>query len=149
MVHALSNYETAKICKYRIRVHDIKQSLLVGAHVCYFWLPCRFLNFKPSIIIFQRATLSNQCTSLRKLHLHSGLCGLLMAALHIFLFPHFHSNCVTTNLSVISYNHEWPELIFMTIWYWYVYCLGSQVQNIGQYIEKPFGFAVDISQQEL
>ena len=61
---------------------------------CYFWLPCRFTNFKPSLIIFQRANLSNQCTSLRKLHLYSGLCGLLMAALHIFHFPHLHSNCI-------------------------------------------------------
>ena len=29
---------------------------------CYFWLPCILLNFKPSRKIFQRATLSNQCT---------------------------------------------------------------------------------------
>ena len=71
---------------------------------CYFWLPCRFLNFKRSLVIFQRATLSNQCTSLRKLHLHSGLCGLLMAALHIFLFPHFHSKCLTTNSGMTRTN---------------------------------------------
>ena len=73
----------------------------------YLWLPCRFLNFKSSLITFRRATLWNQCTSLRKLHLHSGLCGILMAALHIFLFPHFHSKCMTTNLSVVSNNQEW------------------------------------------
>ena len=107
---------------------------------CYFWLPCRFLNFKPSLIIFRRATLWNQCTSLRKLHLHWGLCGLLMAALHIFLFPHVHSKCVTTNLSVVSNNQEWRELICMAISYWYVYLLGSQVQNIGQFIEKSVRF---------
>ena len=41
------------------------------------------------------------------LRLYPGLCGLLMAALHnIFLFPHVHSKCVSTNLSVESNNHE-------------------------------------------
>ena len=43
-------------------------------------------------------------------------------------------------LSVVSYNQEWRELVFMTISYGYVYFLGSQVQNIGQYIEKSVRF---------
>ena len=107
---------------------------------CYFWLPCCFLNSKPSLIIIQMATLSNQCTSLRKLHLHSGLCNLLKAALHIFLFPHFHSKCITTNLGIILNNQELRELIFVSISYSYVYFLGSHVQNIGQYIEKSVWF---------
>ena len=58
-------------------------SNIVGAHgskfwryivdtSCYFWLSCISLNFKPSRIIFQRATLSNQCTLLRKLRLYPG-----------------------------------------------------------------------------
>ena len=37
---------------------------------CYFWLSCILLNVKPSRTIFQRATFSNQCTSLRKLRLY-------------------------------------------------------------------------------
>ena len=39
----------------------------------YFGLTCILLNFKPFRIIFKRANLSDQCTSHRKLHLHSGL----------------------------------------------------------------------------
>ena len=57
----------------------------------------------------------NQCTSLRKLHLHPGLCGLLMAALHIFLFPHFHNKCITTNLRIVPNNQELREIIVMAI----------------------------------
>ena len=30
----------------------------------------------------------------------------LMAQLYTFLFPHFYSNCITTNLSVVSNNQE-------------------------------------------
>ena len=51
-----------------------------------------------------------------------------------------HSKCISTNLSVESYNQEWRKLIFMTISYWYVYFLGSQLHNIGQYIEKSVRF---------
>ena len=39
----------------------------------------------------------------------------LMAQLYTFLFPHFHSNCITTNLSVVSNNQELRELLFMAI----------------------------------
>ena len=34
------------------------------------------------------------------------ICGLLTAALHILLFPHFHNKGITTNLSVVSYNQK-------------------------------------------
>ena len=30
----------------------------------------------------------------------------LIALLYIFLFPHFHSNCIATNLSIVSNNQE-------------------------------------------
>ena len=41
-----------------------------------------------------------------------------MAAMHIFIFLHFHSKGITTNLSVVSNNQEWRELTFMAISYW-------------------------------
>ena len=37
---------------------------------CYFWLPDVFWYFKPSSIIIQKATFSNECTSLIKCELH-------------------------------------------------------------------------------
>ena len=89
-----------------------------------FWLPCCFLNFKSSLIIIQRATFSNQYTSLRKLHLHSRLCGLLMAVLLAFLFPHSHSMYRSTNLNVVLKHQEWRGLTLMAILYWCVTCLG-------------------------
>ena len=46
------------------------QMLEVVDTSCYFWLSCILLNVKPSRTIFQRATFSNQCTSLRKLRLY-------------------------------------------------------------------------------
>ena len=36
----------------------------------------------------------------------------------------------------------------MAISYWYVYIVGNQAQNIGQYIETMFGFAVDITHKQ-
>ena len=118
---------------------------LVGAHgvevdtSCYFVLPCRFLNFKLSSIIFPRAILSNQCTSLRKLHLYSGACGLLMAALHIFLFPHLHSKCITTTISVVySTRCPLPPTFGPVLVNIYNMCLSS---HVGVYIYLPCVFS--------
>ena len=81
-----------------LHYNHIRLSGRTGVEVdtsCYFCSP-DVLNFKPSLIIFQRATLSNRCTSLRK----------LMAALHIVLFPYFHSKCITTNLILVTNDQE-------------------------------------------
>ena len=64
----------------------------------------------------------------------------LMAQLYTFLFPHFYSNRITTNLSVISNNQEWRELLFMAIAFWYVYFSRCQIQNIGQNNDKSVRF---------
>ena len=62
----------------------------------------------------------------------------LMAPLYIFLFPHFHSNCITTNyLNVVPTNQE---LISVAISCWYVYFSRCQIQNIGQNNDKSVRF---------
>ena len=68
---------------------------------CYFECLVLYKTSNLPEIIFQRATLSNRCTSLRNLHLQSRVCSLLMAALVLFIFPYFHSSYGATNLNVV------------------------------------------------
>ena len=101
----LNNFPMTCITKHKFaHIRGARVQILeVVDTSCYFWLSCILLNVKPSRTIFQRATFSNQCTSLRKI---AFISMPLMAQLYTFLFPHFHSNCITTNLSVVSNNQE-------------------------------------------
>jgi len=115
---------------------------------CYLWLSSILLNLKPSRIIVQRASLSNQCTSLGILRLYPSLCDPLMAPLHTFIFPYFHSNCIATNLSVVSNNQVWRELTVVAMYCWYIYFQDVRYKTLDTITINQFGFAVDLSQKE-